>query len=309
MKTINLTLSALLTLGIALTGCNQDENLPGTDADGRVALQVSSGIQTRAVGNQWEAGDQIGIFMLKPGTDKFDTYRNLPYKTTGTNNIFLPDEQSGGSKIYLPEDYSKVDFIAYYPWSKELDGDVENPIYPINLTNQNEQNKIDFMMADKVTGRSRRDYKAAFGFNHKLAKIEMEIHAGAGIIEPDLTGLTVKLTNQPLTGSFDLLKGTEVTASNDAAQDMELKVAPEGTSAEAIVFPSEDYEGMYFNFETKTKGTYSWKLTNSNADPKKFVAGHKYIYKITVKRTTLEVTATIKDWEPGNGEGDTGVAE
>lgn len=300
MKKSDLTLSVLLTLGIALAGCSNDENLPATDE--RVALQVTSGIQTRAYDNQWETGDRIGIFQLKDGT--LDTYKNIPYQTTDGTGTFTPYTQGGGEYIYMPEDGSKRDFIAYYPWSGSMSKD--NPIYMIDLSQQDVQKNLDFMMADKVTDRSRTDYTAAFQFNHKLVKIKMTIKAGAGI---DLTGLKVSLTRQPLNGQFHLLTDTEVIPSIDAPQTMELNVNSDGTSAEAIVFPSENYNGMQFDFETKTGGSYSWTLANSNANPKKFVAGCEYVYDITINRMSLEVTATINNWEPGNGQGDTGVAD
>lgn len=245
--------------------------------------------------------DRIGIFQLKGGN--LDTYKNIPYQTTDGTGTFTPYTKGGGETIYLPENGSERDFIAYYPWSGSMSED--NPIYMIDLSQQDVQNKLDFMMADKVTGRSQTDNAAAFQFNHKLVKIKMTIKAGTGI---DLTGLKVSLTRQPLSGQFNLLTDTEVTASVDAPRTMELNVASDGTSAEAIVFPSENYNGMQFDFETKTGSTYSWALASSNANPKKFVAGHEYNYDITISRTSLEVTAIIKDWEPGNGQGDTGVA-
>lgn len=46
MKKNYLTLSTLLTLSVAFAGCSNDENPPATDD--RVALQVTSSIQSRA---------------------------------------------------------------------------------------------------------------------------------------------------------------------------------------------------------------------------------------------------------------------
>ena len=73
MQKMKVTITGLLALAV-FAGCSNDENLPGgNDNNGRVALQVTSGIQTRAYDDQWEAGDAIGIFALMPGTTEIAT--------------------------------------------------------------------------------------------------------------------------------------------------------------------------------------------------------------------------------------------
>ena len=59
---------------------------------------------------------------------------------------------------------------------------------------------------------------------------------------------------------------------------------------------------MTIHLELEDGGSFfNWDLNNSqNAD--KFEAGKKYVYDITVNKTRLDVTATITDWIPGNGE-------
>ena len=105
----------LLALPFVFAGCSGDENLPGGEVnDGRVALQVSSGIQTRAFDDQWEDDDQIGIFMLNNGQNTVaDGYDNVPYRvaSAGTGGkAFTPSSKV----IYFPTNGDKRDFIAYY---------------------------------------------------------------------------------------------------------------------------------------------------------------------------------------------------
>lgn len=309
MKNVNLILSAMASLCMVFTGCSSDENLSGTDPDGRVALQVSSGIQTRAVNNQWEIGDVIGVFMLHG--EKVESFAcNVPYRTedNGTQGTFKPDRQQGGMDIFLPTDGSSRDFMAYYPWLQTLDP--QTNIYPIDLTDQTDQSAIDFMVADKVSGKNRLDNQAAFVFRHKLSKLILHIKPGADVSEQQLKGVVAKITNQPAKGTFDLLKGTDVIPNQTENKiDLVLATNSEGTYAEGIVFPSEDYTDMYLKFKTKDIGTYEWSLEESQADPKKFVSGRKYIYNITVNKTQILVDATIEDWQPGNGDGEDVNAE
>ena len=100
---------------------------------------------------------------------------------------------------------------------------------------------------------------------------------------------TVRLLG--ITGNTQTLTAT-LTLNTDA----------DGTSSEGIVLPSANFDGMTIHLELSDEGSFfNWDLNNSqNAD--KFEAGKKYVYDITVNKTRLDVTATITDWTPGNGE-------
>ena len=83
--------SMLLAAAFTLTACTNDD-IPAQD--NRVALQVTSGIQSRAYDNQWEAGDRIGIYAFTEGTTTVaDGYANIPYitQTSGADGTFAPD--------------------------------------------------------------------------------------------------------------------------------------------------------------------------------------------------------------------------
>ena len=296
----------LLALPFVFAGCSGDENLPGGEVnDGRVALQVSSGIQTRAFDNQWEAGDQIGIFMLNNGQNTVaDGYDNVPYRvaSAGTGGkAFTPSSEV----IYFPTNEDKRDFIAYYPYSASK---VANGVYAIDLTNQDPQRNIDFMLAGKVADKSRSDANVSFQFAHKLAKIVMDIEPGEGVTADDLKHITVSLTGQPTEGTFDVLNGQNVTVTSTDKKAVTLLADADGTHAEGIVFPSENYDGMNFTFATQAIGGYEWSLSQSTKATK-FEAGKKYLYTIIVNKTEINVTSTIKAWEPGNEAGESGSAE
>ena len=286
--------------------CGNDDDLPGgSDNDGRVALQVSSGIQTRAFDNQWEDNDQIGIFMLNSGQSTVaDDYANVPYfvASGGTGGkAFSPISEI----IYLPTDGGKRDFIAYYPYSADK---VTNGVYNIDLATQDPQKDIDFMLAGKVTDKSRTDASVSFQFAHKLVKIVMDIKPGKGVTADDLKNITVSLTGQPTVGTFDVLNGQNVTLTSTDKKAISLLANADGTRAEGIIFPSADYSGMSFVFTTPAIGNYEWALSQS-AKADKFEAGKKYLYTITVNKTDINVTASITDWLPGNAEGESGNAE
>ena len=285
------TFSTVALAALLLTACQNDEETMQTDA--RVALQVTSGIQTRAYNATWEAGDDIGIFGFTQGDASTEAYSNVRYVTTGGNGTFTPD----GTTIYLPTDGSSLDFVAYYPHTTDL----ENGIYTVDVENQSDQSTIDLMAADTQTA-DRIKNTVAFNFEHKLSKIVLTFKPGDGMALSELTGMKVQLTNQQPKATFDVTQPDgEVVVGTNTPATLTLNTDADGTSSEGIVLPSANFDGMTLHLELSDGSSFfNWDLNNSKAD--KFEAGKKYVYDITVNKSRLDVTATIEDWAPGNGE-------
>lgn len=283
--------AALLLLSLA--ACNNEEITPNPDA--RVALQVTSGIQTRAYDATWEANDEIGIFGFTQGDAPAQAYTNVRYVTRSGDGRFTPD----GTTIYLPTDDSSLDFVAYYPHTTSLAAD---GIYAVDVTNQSIQKDIDLMAASKLSA-NRIKNTVTFNFEHKLSKIVLNFADGDGMALSELAGMKVQLTNQQPKALFDVTKPDgEVVVGRNTPATLTLNTDADGTSSEGIVLSSADFDGMTIHLELSDGGSFfNWDLNNSqNAD--KFEAGKKYVYDITVNRSGLGVTATITDWTPGNGE-------
>ena len=276
------TFSAVALAALLLTACQSEEENPQTDT--RVALQVTSGIQTRAYDATWEANDPIGIFGYTQTETPMEWSNNVQYVTVTGDGTFAPAQDE--VPIYLPIDGTAVDFVAYYPYTQTLaDG-----VYTVDVTDQSDQSAIDLMAAGKQTT-DRISHAVAFNFKHKLSKIYLTFKAGEDMTTADLAGMTVQLTGQQTQATFDVLKTTA-----------------EGTSAEGIVLPSDNYSGMTLHLVlANNAGYFNWDLNGSDAE--KFEAGKKYVYDITVNKTRLSVTSDITDWTPGNGEdGESGNA-
>lgn len=285
------TFSAVALATLLLTACQNDEETMQTDT--RVALQVTSGIQTRAFDNQWEKNDAIGIFGFTQADAPTQAYSNVKYVTAGGNGRFTPD----GTTIYLPTDDSYLDFVAYYPHTTDL----ENGIYTVDVEDQSDQSTIDLMAAGTQTV-DRTDPTVTFNFEHKLSKIVFNFTAGVGMDESELAGMKVQLTNQQTLATFDVTQPDgEVVVGTNTPATLTLNTTDDGMSSEGIVLPSANFDSMTLHLELADGGSFfNWDLNNSKAD--KFEAGKKYVYDITVNRSRLDVTATIEDWAPGNGE-------
>lgn len=292
MRATTYTTAALLALSLA--ACNNGEITPTPDT--RVALQVTSGIQTRAYDATWEAGDEIGIFGFTQGDAPAQTHANAQYVTTNGNGSFIPAQEM--NTIYLPADNTPLDFVAYYPYTAGL----KNNIYTVDVTDQSDQSAIDLMAAGKQSA-DRISVKVSFNFVHKLSKIVINLAPGMGVTGDELEGMTVQLTGQKTAATFDVTQpdGTVSITDPDQSVTLTLKANAEGTFAEGILLPNENFDGMTLHLRLADGGFFNWTLNNST-EATQFKAGHKYTYNITVNRTNLYVTSTISDWAPGNGE-------
>ena len=137
------------TVLLLSAGCSNDhEETVAPEGDGRVALQVVSGIETRAYDKTWESGDAIGIYMLDGDAVEVEN-RKYTTATTGESGTFTTD---AATAIYFPVNGDPRDFAAYYPYRDIAAG---SSIYPVDVTTQTPQKAIDLMAAAKVTGKTK----------------------------------------------------------------------------------------------------------------------------------------------------------
>lgn len=300
---LSMTLCAAAFL---MAGCSNDNEAATPAKDGRVALKVNSGIdvQSRAHSNTWEAGDAIGIYMLKDDGTVEESNSKYTTDADGTNGAFAP--AAPDQTIYFPVNGDPRDFIAYYPY-REV---VQDNIYHVDVTTQTPQKDIDLMGAAKVTGKDKNHPAVAFTFTHKLVKLALTIKPdGTSLKAEDLEGLTVTLTKQKTKATYNVVTGNPVAISEGDLDPITLLTAADGTSAEGIVLPNEDTQDMLFEFTLKDgSDTFSWAIKEAEKS-QEFAAGSKYLYTITLGRTGIEVISTVTDWTPGNGTGESGNAQ
>lgn len=298
----NIFMAAALLL---LAACgNDNEGTATPEGDGRVALQVTGGIMTRAYDNIWENGDAIGIYMLKTGTATVsEGADNRKYTTTGGGNAFTT---TAGQTVYFPIDNSKVDFTAYYPYRQTLD----NGAFALDVSTQANLPAIDLMTAAVASTEAepldKNHYKVQFRFYHRLTKLELNISTGRGITPDDLKGLKVEITGQRTSGSYDP-QFEAFGVDSEPVRTVELNTNADGTLAQAILLPTTAADGINpivaereFVFTLKTTGeVFHWAIP----DGKGFERGDKNIYDITINRSGVEVSAKIEKWnEVDNGE-------
>lgn len=291
MKKQNVLLATALSLLVISSSCKK-ENTPEVVAPNATLVKFSSSINgqtlTNVANNNWEANDAIGVFM-KSGTGLSNVLAtNKNYTTTGDGN-FAPSTTD--QTIYFPEDGKTVDFVAYYPFKQNLN----NNIYPVDLSNQTQQSNIDLLYSNNATGLSKSNSNANLTFSHQLAKVEFTVKNGEGVA--NLTGLAMSLSGLNTKADFNLATGVLSNASQTV--DVVAKVGTRNTSvvAEAILLPVADASSNLVTF-TLPGAKFKFTLPSNT----KFEAGKRYTYEIELKNVTggtpvaTALNAVITDW-------------
>lgn len=294
-----------------LAGCSNDENESTDNWNGEIRLTSGVTPQTRAntQATQILSGETVYAWVDKasPTTD----YIKAWLLTAGSSNSLT------GSSQYYPTDGSSLDFYALHGNFKSTTFTENTTAFPTSAivhsveadqsnTNMEAYAKSDLLYAAKKSVAHSKT-AVALTFYHMLSKVEVALKAGDG--NPDLTGATVTIEGTKLKADFTPAKSATLptdcadmvsptTASNDVAP---ITIG----NATCTDFSSPTYNEAIIVPQTLANGTPFIKVTLSdNASlvytleaQTEFKSGKKYIYQITAKKTGLEVTSTIADWE------------
>ncbi len=304
MKKTILAAAAMLTLASCAKENSTTELI---DPNAPVAATFTSAAITRVSDSAWEAGNQIGITMVKTTTTNTlatGSYENVPYTVdaAGTSGTFSADDEI----IYFPVDGTEVvDFIAYYPYTADSKVDADKNI-AISVADQ-EYAHID-VVAAKAVGKTKSSGTVVFAndeneqtyeaFSHQLSKLTMTIVAGDGV--GSLDGLVTTIKGQKTTAKFNIYSfgiGNESDVDDITAITTTKTAGVTSTTvSEAILLPTEKVSGSTIEFKTTDGNVYI--LDTSNIA---FAKGAENKYEITLMRTGAKITSsTINNWGTGD---------
>lgn len=295
MKKMKKNKFAVLALILPMLAACSDNNDDPTPTD-RTPLSISAGINTRASESTWNQGDAIGVYTLNTGTATvYNNQANFKYTNTtadGATASFVPADAA--NTAYYPTDGSKVDVLAYYPHAA---GNTGTGTLSVNVSNQTNLAAIDFMTADRVTGKSQDDPSVAFAFVHRLTKLNITLKADESLGNINLADAKVTLSGTSATAIFDLFT-QQLNASGDKT-NIELK------GDKAIVIPTPAGSGVAFSIKVGDK-TFNAPLPATVA----LGTGEEATITITLKENPsipASVTAMIQPWTGGPTEGLTAI--
>lgn len=290
MKLSNLLYAGMLS-SLALVSCtDNDENSEWTGSEGVV---FTTSIQSRVSGNSWNANDEVGIFMTPNGSEIASaTAANKKYLAQTNGSLVA----APGEGVYLPAT-GKVDFIAYYPYSNALSGNVMD----VNVADQSKPGAIDLLYSNETKGVEAANGKTiALKFVRKMSKLTLNMTKDETI--ESFEGLKVEMKGIATEGKFDLANGTVKATDGKNTQAVAMNIGnveAHTAMATAIILPTAaatDQTKMDLTFTLAGK-----TFTHSIADLAAFEAGKNVTFgvKLSVNNGKPVVTvgnATIKDW-------------
>lgn len=253
-------------------------------------------------GEPWKSGKTVGIYMLKENTAEYiSPYQNVKYQTTVEPiGYFTPAAKE--DVLYYPQDGSKVDVIAYYPWKENL----TNDCYPINVSNQASASNYTFLYAANSRGLSKDNNKTILQLRPVLSQLVFKLQAGDGVTDAYLAEASVIISGMKTKADFNLLSGQFNTALE--MKNITCAALAEGNGGSAQVLPAISTEGYSVTIELpKMNRTYEWIVSENIQSLEQ---GIRYLNTVKISLEKIEVitkASPIEEWQDGSqntGSGD-----
>lgn len=298
--------TALLMTAVSFTfcGCDKDnepeEQLP-TDTPLVLTGKIYS-FDPEKASEEWKKGKDIGIYFMKEdGKEAINSYENVLYKSIEVPAAhFAPP--AGSDPIYFPQDGSKANLIAYYPYSATL---TENRV-AMDISNQKSASPFNFLYSDNCKGINKDKNKVEMELYPVLSQVVVDLIAGKGVTDEYLQEATAVLKEVHSKAQFNLLTG--LFESYDAKKDITMLPSETINSDTAQVIATTSLDGyqLYVSLP-KMNREYTWNLAEEINELKQ---GYRHIFKVTIALDNVDLETSeepISDW--GNGSKTDGSAQ
>ena len=277
------TLLLSLAVGLAITGCKNEVVDITNNAAGTAVSFTSSIIKSRATDTDWEAGDEIGVYMQNADDATPYLNANVKYANSDENKDGFTSETP---ITYPGGDVTQVNFMAVYPYSENVtDGN-----YTFTLGNDLSDNDIMYASSPSVEAGTN---NVGLTFKHKLSKIVLNIKDESGSL---VSGATVSIDKQCLDGVLKVSDGT-VTANAETEYNSSLQFDDKTNGQyEAIVLPDEAREGRIILIKTSDNTIYRCPIDNISFDSSKRYTFPIVLYSKDPSVEQPELIPNIDDW-------------
>lgn len=302
MKNKILYIAAVTLSACSFWACDDSENEKAVEVPAVLAGKAYT-FDTTDEGEQWKSGKTVGVYMLKGNAaEPISPYQNVKYQTTVEPvGYFTPEMKE--NVLYYPQDGSKVDIVAYYPWKENL----TNDCYPINVSNQAVASNYNLLYAANGKGLSKDNNKVTLQLRPVLSQLLFRLQAGDGVTPASFEGASISMEGMNTKADFNLLSGKLNAASE--VKNIACAVTPESNEASAQVIPAASTEGYRVVVTVPNLGgrTYEWVISEDIAS---FEGGIRYLNTLIISLEKIEViteASPIEDWQEGNPNTGSGV--
>ncbi|NDV80525.1 fimbrillin family protein [Bacteroides sp. 51] len=266
-------------------GSDDDPKVEETQVPIYFSSQVNIREKSRATDAGFESNDQIGVYITKWNGS---TQTSLKSSGNYVDNKLYTYSSSGFSAsplAYYPEDGSKIDVYAYYPYSElSSSTNVSFTVKPDQST-QSGYTKSD-LMTSTVSGRSTSTSAIPLTFNHALAKVIINLDSKT--VPAGTKSIT--LENIYTSCNYNLSSG-ECSTKGSKSQ---IVLKADGTNRFIGVLPPQTFNSGQLLATISINGEpYTWKPTSNVS----FASNTETEYTLEFENgDAVAFTATINPW-------------
>ena len=290
----HLFFAACALLGFAAcSGSGSDDPVSPTPTPGKkLPINISTNLNTRVMGNAFETGDKIGLFVVNHKQDGSagslavtgNHVDNMQYTYNGTWTPATP--------VYWKDNTTHADFYLYYPYTSTISS-VDAMPFSVSADQSKEANfKAADLLIGKTTNVAPTEAAVKIDAKHVMSQIAIKLVAGNGFTDASLKAakLTVQVNRLKTNATANLSTGV-VTAKGDDQNITPLKESD--NNYKAIIVPQAVGEG---NLITVNVDGRDFNLSKSSQFTA-FEAGRKYQFTVTLSKTSNGVNVSISKWE------------
>ncbi len=184
----------LATLAVvAIASCTKDQSIEGTtDSHSTQEITFISGIESRVDGNNWVAGDKVGLYSVQFSNDKYFA-ENVLYTASSSGSSTSFAVVSDQTPLYFPSEVEEYTLVcAYYPYDEDFTIDLS---YQFDCTDQSDQGAVDFLTATAMVYASDAENSSIVNLNFLHAQSLVKFYFQATGELTSLEGLSVELRN------------------------------------------------------------------------------------------------------------------
>jgi endonuclease G len=302
-------LCSLFTASLLLASCVVEEVIwidPDYYKPVPVKFQAGIGLETKVSGmggDEWEATDTIGVYMIRAGSTLVDSAiledsRNKPYIVANGAGSSTATFVTAGDTVYYPNG-EEVNFVAYDPYAADKVSADFN--YLMDVSVQTEPARLDLLYSNDQVAYSSKNHNAHLSFEHLMTRLVFDAIL-TGNSQASLAGLQLEVQGVNTSTTFDLSTG--LPASDGAGQNNISPsthfVSTDSVRMEATLLPMADASGIHLHFELDDK-TYNSSLPSTSTG-RALLKGKRYTYRVVFDQTGITLEGQLSPWdeEPGD---------
>jgi formylglycine-generating enzyme required for sulfatase activity len=280
MKTKDILAMALLPALGVLTACSNDDaqtadRVPITLTGTTMTVEETRAAADTALNKGYLESEQTVKVLVRNTNGTDDDWKDYIY-TSAANGVLTPPS----TPPFYPLDNTNVDIVAFSP------SFASSTFSVLSDQTTNDSYMASDLVYASVTNKAKSTTAVPLQFEHKMAKIVVNVTAGKGVSEirsVTLASIYPTVSFNESTGAIGSATGTKTPVTIISGNETP-------AASGAAVIPGQTVVGNLLTVVTDL-GTATYSVSS-----KTFTAGNAYTLNIRVKQTDINATTAIKDW-------------